>query len=357
MEAKVQRILMGVALVAWLATLAAGARGEGFEAAPGLAVQHWLVGARVGKPEVHKALAVFPVEVNVTAEVPSHRLLAQALEDGSLVVGEVSESGSVNELLVENRGKVPVFIMAGEILSGAKQDRVLQSDLWLPAQSGKVRVAAFCVERGRWSYRDGPTFQSSSGVSNAQVRAAARAGGPEAQSKVWEGVARTQSAVGYSDSTNLGETYKAPEVRQSLESFLGALGGFAQRHPRAQGVVVAVGDRFLALDLFGSRTDFEGLWPRLLPSYALEALPQGSQHPRTSPEEALRFLRSVTSARFTTESTPGEGTLVSFKGDKVVGSALLWGRAVVHLEAFPPPAAGPTPQPTNPPPIYRQYRQ
>ena len=86
--------------------------------------------------------------------------LEEALAKGRV---KVRETGNVNELTVENVGDSEVFVQAGDIVKGGRQDRVLSVDLLLPPRSGVVPIAAFCVEAGRWTARgqeDGRQFST-----------------------------------------------------------------------------------------------------------------------------------------------------------------------------------------------------
>lgn len=318
---------------------------------PALTLETLLAGVRVEAPETHGNLAVFPVTVPETAALPSHLNLDEALAAGALKVSEISESGSVNELKVENAGKTPVFIMAGELLTGAKQDRVLQDDVWLPARSGPVAVACYCVEQGRWTYTGDKDFKSRPVAGNVAVRQSARA--TNSQSAVWDAVAETQSKAGYGGgSTALGETYSAPEVKKEMDGYTSALRDLPKRHPKANGFVVAVGGKILAADLFGSRDDAVDLWAKLLPSYALEAANSDAAKATVTRDDVARFLRKAAAMKSTTRATPGEGSLVSLEGEGMVGSALLMGRSLAHAELFP--TDGTAPRHTSPP-IQRQY--
>lgn len=328
------------------------ARADRGGASPAVTLESLLAGVRVGAPESHGNLAVFPVTVPEKAALPGHLNLDEALAAGVLKVSEVSESGSVNELKVENAGKTPVFIMAGEILTGAKQDRVLQDDVWLPARSGPVAVACYCVEQGRWTYTgEDKHFKSRPVAGNVAVRQSARA--TNSQSAVWDAVAETQSKAGYGGgSTALGETYNAPEVKKEIDGYLNALADLPKRHPEANGFVVVVGPRILAADLFGSRDDAAALWAKLLPSYALEAAGSDARKPTVTRDHVTAFLRKAAAMKATTRATPGEGTLLSLEGPGMVGSALLVGRSLAHAELFPTDGTAPR-RPS--PPIQRQY--
>src|ERR1700722_2499143 len=106
-------------------------------------------GLSVTGPIVHDNLAVYLLH-GPAAGGGIPLTLQEALAKGSV---KVRETGSVNELTVENVGSDEVFVQAGDIVKGGRQDRVLSVDLLLPPRSGQVSIAAFCVEQGRWTAR------------------------------------------------------------------------------------------------------------------------------------------------------------------------------------------------------------
>ena len=120
-------------------------------------------GMRISGPHVHENLAVYFVHgVSVGGAVPL--TLQEALAKGSV---KVIETGNVNELQIENTGSEEVFIQAGDIVKGGKQDRVLTVSFVLPPKSGRVPIASFCVEQGRWSARGKEDRSSSRARSEA----------------------------------------------------------------------------------------------------------------------------------------------------------------------------------------------
>src|SRR5262249_30441907 len=105
--------------------------------------------ARISGPYVHENLAVYFVHGSNAAR-PVPITLQEALAKGDV---KVIETGRVNELMIENGGGEQIFIQAGDIVKGGKQDRVLTVSLVLPPRSGRVPIDSFCVEQGRWSAR------------------------------------------------------------------------------------------------------------------------------------------------------------------------------------------------------------
>jgi len=59
------------------------------------------------------------------------------------------EDEDVNNLMISNRADKPVFLLAGEVILGGKQDRIIGANTVIPART-QLAVPVFCVEHGRW---------------------------------------------------------------------------------------------------------------------------------------------------------------------------------------------------------------
>lgn len=173
-------------------------------------------------------LAVVAV-AGAPAAGPALETLDEAMGRGKVLVRETGQGGTVNTLLLENHGERAVFIMAGEILAGAKQDRILQQDVILPTGGKPVPVAAFCVEHGRWREQSAAFF-SEKAAAPVAVRQAAQAS--KSQSVVWQEVASNNAALGVTAATgSLSDTYKRGRVVAVRKAFLARPGPAAARLP------------------------------------------------------------------------------------------------------------------------------
>jgi hypothetical protein len=160
------RALWTMLTVGMAMTLAAGCQdgGKAAEQAGGDGAKDKEVAAgafRVSGPYEHGNLAIFLLHGKDRVAAADFLTLKEAMEQKLVVV---HETGSVNELSVENLSKDrAVYIQYGDIVKGGKQDRTLQYDIVLSPSSGKVPLPSFCVEQGRWRARGGENvaaFQS-----------------------------------------------------------------------------------------------------------------------------------------------------------------------------------------------------
>jgi hypothetical protein len=292
---------------------------------------------RVGKPVSYRNLTVFPVSGPEQFNLDC-LTLDEALRQGVLEVSEVG-SGRVNEVRVENTSDRYVFMMAGEVIVGAKQDRMIADDVLVPPKSGRLIVKVYCIERGRWR---GPTVAFKAGGTGGHVSLRAMARVTESQSVVWSEVERKQSALGArAEPTGTLVAIQRDEgvqkrIQPYRESPLARLP--AQIGRDAVGVVVFVGGRPKAADVFGNHELLRRLWGKLLDSYAMDAI-ELKEGARVAPvpdiEDARRFLRRALSASATSRETPGAGELISLRSPEITGQALIHENKLVHMELFP----------------------
>jgi len=100
--------------------------------------------------KIFNNMGVIPLFTSIN-ESPQYLTLKEALEKRLLTITEVSQSGSVPELKVVNKAKIPVLLLDGEELAGAKQNRVLNTTILLKENSETI-IPVSCTEQGRWAY-------------------------------------------------------------------------------------------------------------------------------------------------------------------------------------------------------------
>ena len=118
---------------------------------------------RLSGPYTHDNLSIYLVHGPDRVQT-RYLTLSEALMQHNVVV---YETGSVNQLQVENLSQEDIYIQSGEIVKGGKQDRVLKDDIIIYSSSGKVDLPAFCVEHGRWTQRGSEPAQAFAASPNA----------------------------------------------------------------------------------------------------------------------------------------------------------------------------------------------
>lgn len=297
----------------------------------------FLAGVEPQKPISHLNLSLMPLTGNGQRPV-GYVLGAEAIENGSLTITEVSEQGRVSELLADNRAEQPVLLLDGEVLTGAKQHRVLNATLLLPAKA-TVKIPVSCVEYGRWR-RTSRAFQSSHHSSTRLRALKARDVGRNLRTRgtptsdqraVWNEVESCLEFTGTTSPTG-ALTDSHAQRREAIEQYVQALD-----YPEgARGVLVAVDGRFAVLDLFDKPATLQSVWPRLLSGYALDALCGEAQRPRPLAVRRLRAaLQYIAGVQCQPCPTAGIGEDWRFESEALVGQALVAEGTCIHLCAFP----------------------
>jgi hypothetical protein len=130
-------------------------------------IREYLEMAKVGRKQVYKNMAVFPLLSDYSL-VSDYILLDEALSTGMIEVTEVSEHGAVPNLKIHNKSPRMVLILDGEELVGAKQNRIVNTTI-LIAGNATVVIPVSCVEQGRWSYAT-PRFYSEERIMPSRLR-------------------------------------------------------------------------------------------------------------------------------------------------------------------------------------------
>ncbi len=267
------------------------------------------------------------------------------------------ESGAeVNRLVLINNSKRPLLLLAGEIVTGGKQDRVIGKDRIVPAESDPVDLSVFCVEPGRWVATSdhfgtsGATYAGSAGgigagsagTMMAQPSVRAKAMGDKDQNQVWAEVRKQQQSmtvevagaapVASGDEIRSTSSYArvmenkdvkqrvdeiAVPIQHNYESLIKQL-----RDRKAVGVVVAVNGRIIWSDIFASTELLEKYWPKLVRSYASEAVVTRAKGGEASLAQAEAFLTDMEGRRETIESEPGVYRHTEVNGDGFKAFAL-----------------------------------
>lgn len=296
---------------------------------------------RVSYGEVQEKdnLILVPVFLNNEKTPRDYLLLDEALDIGSIQVGEVSEGGSVNNLLVENSGSKAVLILDGEELVGAKQNRMVNATILIPPES-KITIPVSCVEHGRWSYQ-GANFQRSEVFGYAELRrkksnAVSRnleshMSFASDQGEVWEEIGRKHDQMGTSSHTEaVHDVYK--NYDQKLNDFIEGISLLEDQ----VGAGVFINGSFICMDLFAHHDVLSHLWKKLIKSYAMEALElQAEKKGRKKAAQSLEpILADLQNAEVNDFQSIGWGRDIRMKSTRFMAAGLVYEKNVLHLVSF-----------------------
>jgi hypothetical protein len=301
-------------------------------------IQERIGALQIGPPVTFRNLSIIALTCPDSAESPRYLLLDEAIDLGALLISEISADGSVPDLQVTNSADRPVLILDGEELIGAKQNRVLNLSVLVPAHS-TMRVPVSCVEAGRWTY-ESPSFRSAPHAQYAKGRAARAAHVTESlrssgerrsnQVDVWADLEEKASRLGTHSATGaMMAMYldHAPQIEEYAQAF----------HPGVQqcGAVFAINGQVQGVDLFDHSHTLRTALPKLVRGYALDAIDGPRSEPvEASADAAAEFLKIVGAADAIKVAALGIGADLRIESDDAAGGALSVDGSLVHLFAF-----------------------
>ncbi len=353
--------------------------------APGKPEGNW----RLLDPVAYENITIFPVVSSSSQDTSPFLTLDEGLSSGEVIVSEQGAAGlartrdrrppavpqyssgaSVNQLVLINRSKRPLLLLAGELVSGGKQDRIIGKDRIVPVGSEPLPLDVFCVEHGRWTGTSSqfiasktivhPSVREQAAVAQNQneVWGAVRSGTSARPKAAPSGVAGLPAApppaalsaevIGDTIATaaptqSYARIYEQSRAGASVDTFVEELrrrfdrATLGLKGERVVGVVVAYGGDVAWSDIFASGELFEHYWSKLLRSYAVEALARPTYRETAAITDAREFLRNL-NGREVVESEPGvyrwreitEGRLSLIELDAIVPKAITLHRLLLH---------------------------
>jgi hypothetical protein len=352
---------------------------------PGKPEGNW----RLLDPITYENITIFPVVSASTQDTSAFLTLDEGLSSGEVIVSEQGAAGlarsrdgrpvavpqyssgaSVNQLVLINRSKRPLLLLAGELVSGGKQDRIIGKDRIVPVGSEPLPLDVFCVEHGRWTGASSQ-FGKAKTIVHPSVREQAAVA--QNQNEVWNAVRSGTSAMPKAvpggvaggvpapppaplsadvinetiataaPTQSYAKIYEQSRAGASVDSFVEELrrrfdrATLGLKGERVVGVVVAYGGDVAWSDIFASGELFEQYWSKLLRSYAVEALARPNYKEAAAITDAREFLQNL-NGREVVESEPGvyrwkeitEGRLSLIELESIAPRAMTLHRLLLH---------------------------
>jgi hypothetical protein len=249
---------------------------------------------RFSEPYSHENLGIFLIHGGDAFDGSRFISLDEAFDKNWV---KVYETGNVGQLEIENLSEsFDLYVQAGDIVKGGRQDRTLGVDFVLPAKSGRVPIPSFCVESGRWRKRgeeDVAAFSSSkSYLAHKKLRLAARLS--KSQGEVWESVAETQDHFSKSLNKSVNDaaspssyllSVEDEDLLKRKETYRSDFASILEGKEDVVGYAFVINGEINSADIYGSSALFRKVWNKLLDSAILEAIAES--HRKTEAKDAV----------------------------------------------------------------------
>jgi hypothetical protein len=287
---------------------------------------------KVMPPILRGNLAIFPVAASQSFDAAQLMTLDEGVRSGQVIVTEAGderglvrpgqamprrqEGAEVNRLVLYNNSSHALLLLAGEIVIGGKQDRVIGSDRIVPANTGPIDLGVFCVEPGRWVPSSAKFGSMGAQMAQPSVRTPAMA--EHNQNQVWANVrasnAKMAGNLSSADAASIASTSSYAKVFDSapvvkIEATYGGQDTEQAilrelRSKGAVGVVVAVNGQTLWADVFASSELLSKYWPKLMRSYVAEAMTSANGAAAPDMHDAQLFMNNWNGGREIVETEP-----------------------------------------------------
>ena len=291
-----------------------------------------------GEPTVFDEMVVFPVFTNEGNT--QYLTLKEAMQKNLIDITEIDDSGVVPELKVKNNADIPVLLLDGEELLGAKQNRIVNTTILLKEKFETI-IPVSCVEQGRWlytskkfNYSDRIASYNLRNIKSASVKRSVENSGRYSsdQKAIWEEVHKLQNKNKVLSPTRaMGDVYEAKSY--DLDNYINAF----ELVEGQNGIIVFINGEIMGLDVISSKSAYKILHKKLIKSYALDSMVEKENKKISSNiniAKVQQFIKEIISCEETKNDSVGYGYDYRFDCDSYIGSTLVVNDDVIHASFF-----------------------
>lgn len=264
-----------------------------------------------------------------------------AMDTNLIEVKEINQSGSVNNIVIVNKSNHFVFFSDGDIISGAKQNRIFNTSVFIaPNSTNEIPVS--CVEQGRWN-NVSIKFSSNSHSAPASLRAIKSDQVCKnlelenkhltQQSKIWKYVEGISSEMSIESPTqNLTDVYlnKDNNFNSFIQSF--------RPTTSANGLSLFIKKNLLSFEIFNKSDIYLEYFDKLLKAVALDAYHLKEDEDKLKEAEAVyktnTFFDELDNREFQLFPGVALGQEKRFKSSDLFGLILNYENHLIHLTAL-----------------------
>jgi len=264
--------------------------------------------------------------------------LSQAYENKVVEVKETSDEGSVSELLFINSSNTPILILEGQELLGAKQNRIINISILVPANISMV-IPVSCCERSRWGFRSNRQFA----LSNRMTFSSARRNklrsvnerwqdGDTAssdQQEVWQDMNVKLSKTNvHSPTESMGDFYDtySDQINQYVKSFAS--------EEDDKGIIAAINGKIISMEFFDRNITFKDNLSKIIRGLAADAIEDKKTSLIATKQEAEDFVESIHRSKISELGSIGLGSQYKIDGDTQLGQTLIFHNQLIHFIVF-----------------------
>lgn len=265
-----------------------------------------------------------------------------AIRSSGLIISELTAMGSVGQLTALNNTAGYLLLTDADVLTGAKQNRVVNRSVLLPPSS-KTVIEVSCVERLRWNYKSAsfntpgsvadPDLRSRKAGTFSRMKPENEADFRDTQGEVWDHVSQHLAKEGVHSRT---ESYEELlQFRMQKEDRV-----FPQCNPAdgCNGLAVILGGKVISADIFGNEESYKYYFPMLRDAAFTLSRPGAEKHQCDMHEAYFRALAAIDefsdAGRHPEEGHTGAGTLHLVETQQLVGFSLMHGEDLIHNALF-----------------------
>ncbi len=293
-----------------------------------------IIPVTVKSDATHKNLVIYFLKAEHKLDQITYITLSEALEKK---YATLIETGTVNTLSITNNSKYFIFINAGDIVKGGRQDRTIGVDIIIPPFEKKTDLVSFCVESSRWTKRGNESAAEFSAneeiLPSRTLKISARK--EKDQSAVWSGISDQQTKLNTNVSHMKGSVVdiRSEESQTSLQLTLENKDLDSLRKVYREkfetiplsdediiGFAYSINGELYGADIYNHRELFKKMWPKLLNSIVVEAITEdkGDTAKFGKPENIIALLGQCYSGNKTIQEVNKITQSVSYETDKSI---------------------------------------
>ncbi len=301
-------------------------------------IENFLNELRIGEPLTYENLTMYPLFMDSDESI-SYISLDTALTNSMVEVRELDKGASVPELLFINKSDKKIFLMDGEELLGAKQNRIINTAILINKKSENV-ISVSCVEQSRWSYKT-QTFQKSEyslpnsmrrkNMGDIEISLKKSLGYRADQGKVWSGIEEMSRAAGTSSPT-----MAMNDILGKKKSELNKISKKMKVQDNQKGMIVTIDGELAGMDFISRKEVFKGLFNKILNSYATDMVIKFNNktnikaNGKMSPEKVIDELKKMKTEEF---NSPALGHDIRMSKDGLSATALVYRKRVISFSS------------------------